>query len=368
MNFLKPIIACFLAISLLIGCSSDSDSVDPDTSSSSTSDSESDATYNPDPIEVTACTSTSGIDKIICLADAFKAQLSESQLATVQRDYTITEAKKWSNLPNAERVGLTFGEMTTTQIQYAKAVLVEILSATDNEGWDEVQRHLDADEYLGENGGGSAYGAANFYFAFLGTPAETGTFEIQFGGHHLVVSNTYTDGVLVGATPSFRGIEPFAEFTWNGETSQVQEQERSALSAILESLSSDELATAKLSSSYGDIIAGPQEDDNFPATASGISCSELSTAQRTLVLDAIATYVDDIAEDDADAIMIEYTNELDDTYIAYSGTTSLETRNDYIRIDGPSVWIEYSVQNGVILQPTHPHAIWRDKDGDYGGN
>ncbi|MBT33420.1 MAG: hypothetical protein CMO01_27475 [Thalassobius sp.] len=66
--------------------------------------------------------------------------------------------------------------------------------------------------------------------------------------------------------------------------------------------------------------------------------------------------------------MTKYTNELDETYISYSGTTNLTTRNDYVRIDGPSVWIEYSCQNGVILSGTHPHSVWRDKLTDYGGN
>ncbi|GAA4887498.1 DUF3500 domain-containing protein [Streptomonospora salina] len=34
---------------------------------------------------------------------------------------------------------------------------------------------------------------------------------------------------------------------------------------------------------------------------------------------------------------------------------------------GPSVWIEMSMQNGVVLDGVHPHAVWRDKDDDYGG-
>lgn len=225
---------------------------------------------------------------------------------------------------------------------------------------------LNADEYLEANGGGADYGAANYYIALLGTPATTGTFEIQFGGHHTAFANTYTNGVLTGATPSFRGVEPFATFTWNGKSNQPIQQEQQALSAMLTGLSSTGLATAKLSSTYSDLIVGPQEDDAFPSTSSGLKCSDLSSSQKTLVLNAIKTYVGDIA--DADAILAKYTNELDDTYIAYSGSTGLTTRNDYVRIDGPSVWIEYSCQGGIVLSGTHPHSVWRDKLTDYGGN
>jgi hypothetical protein len=362
-----PLLMVTLAIS--VSCKKDTTTSD---SGSSDSSSTSSTGTNPDPIEVTSCSSATGIDQIICLADAFKAQLTATQLATVQLSYTIANAKKWSNLPQAlvmgtnKRVGLNFGAMTTIQIQYAKALLKAVTGTTTNEGWDELQQLLNADEYLNVNGGGSTYGAANFYIALLGTPSTTGTFEIQYGGHHTAVANTYKDGVLVGATPSFRGVEPFATFTWNGKSNQPILQEKDALSAMLTGLSSSELTTAKLSATYSDLVVGPQNDGAFPSTAAGLKCSNLSSSQKTLVMNAIKTYVVDIA--DADAIVTKYTNELDDTYISYSGTTGLTTRNDYVRIDGPSVWLEYSCQGGIVLSGTHPHSVWRDKLTDYGGN
>ena len=306
------------------------------------------STYNPDPIDVSTCASATDIAKIICLADAFKAQLTSSQLATVQRTYTTTEAKKWSNFPEAiyrGRIGLNFGSMTTVQIQYAKALIKAAAGTTTDEGWDELQQLINADEYLAANGGGTDYGAANYYIALLGTPATTGTFEIQYGGHHTAFANTYKDGVLTGATPSFRGVEPFGTFTWNGKSNQPINSEQAALSAMLNGLSTNEQATAKLSSTYSDLVVGPQKDGTFPATPSGIKCSALSTAERALVLAAIKTYVSDIDDAAATTIMAKYTSELDNTYISFSGTTGMTTRNDYARIDGPSVWIEYSCQN-----------------------
>ena len=327
---------------------------------------------NPDPIDVSSCAGTTGIEQVICLADAFKAQLDATQLAAVQLIYSTSYAKKWSNLPQAlvsgdnKRIGLNFGAMTTTQVQYAKALLKAVGGVTADEGWDELQQLLNADEYLNENGGGSTYGAANYYIAFLGTPAVTGTFEIQYGGHHTAFANTYTNGVLVGATPPFRGVEPFTTFTWNGKSNQPLQQEQATLSAMLTGLSSTELTTAKLSSTYSDLVAGPQKDGAFPTTSSGIKCSDLSSDEKLLVLNAIRTYVNDVA--DAPAILSKYTGEINDTYISYSGSTGLTTRNDYVRIDGTSVWIEYSCQGGIVLSGTHPHSVWRDKSTDYGGN
>lgn len=329
--------------------------------------------YNPDPLQIESCASASGIAKVVCLADALKAKLNAAQLASLQRSYSLSEAKRWSNLPqglvrDAGRVGLSFGEMTTEQIQYAKALLVAVTGSGSNEGWEEIQQLLNADEYLQANGGGPSYGAQNYYLAFLGTPAATGTFEIQFGGHHLAFANTYTNGSLAGATPSFRGVEPFGTFNWNQKTNQPLNQEKDTLAAMLTGLSESELASARLSQTFSDLLIGPQKDGTFPATPSGLKIGTLSAEKKALVLAAIRTYVEDVASADAETIMAKYTKELDDTYIAYAGTTAMTNRNDYLRLDGPSLWLEYSCQGGIILQGTHPHLVWRDKTTDYGGN
>lgn len=216
--------------------------------------------------------------------------------------------------------------------------------------------------------GGSSYGAGNFYLAFLGTPAATGGFEIQYGGHHVAFANTYKDGILTGATPSFRGVEPYGNFTINNKTGQPLNQEQAAFTAMLNGLTASQQSSAKLSSTFSDILAGPQKDASFPTAASGLSCADLSSSQKELVLAAIRTYVYDTQSADTAAIMSKYSGQLNSTYIAFSGTTTMTTRNDYVRIDGPAVWIEYSCQNGVILAGTHPHSVWRDKTTDYGGN
>ncbi|MEC5150635.1 DUF3500 domain-containing protein [Cryobacterium sp. GrIS_2_6] len=85
------------------------------------------------------------------------------------------------------------------------------------------------------------------------------------------------------------------------------------------------------------------------------------------MLAAIATYVNDIDDVDAAAILAKYASELDQTYISFSGGTDLTEQNDYVRIDGPSVWIEFSMQHGIVLSGNHPHSVWRDKVADCGG-
>lgn len=353
-----------------VACNRDSDSSTDSGSSSGTGGS----TTNP--VTVTSCESQTGINKIICLADAFKASLSTTQLAQVQLSYSKTDAVRWSNFPqqlfSLKRVGLNFGSMTTEQIALAKALLKEVAgSSISGEGYDELEQILNSDDYLltyEKNGG---YGSANYYIAFLGTPATTGTFEIQFGGHHIAFANTYKDGVLVGATPSFRGVEPAEEFTYNNRSNQPMKEEIAAFKAMIQGLSATELATAKISTR--DLVAGPQQDNVLSSLAySGVKVGNLTSAQKELVRTAIKTYVQDVAE--YEKFMTIYENELDNTYIAYNGTTNFATTGDYVRIHGPSVFIELAMQGTVTVtgvstrNSAHIHSVWRDKTRDYGGN
>jgi hypothetical protein len=321
-------------------------------------------------------TDTSTGSEVVQLAKAFFDTLDADQQAYLCQDYTFENAANWSNLPNAllggmgggsGRVGLQTDELSDDQWTALEELLRAVTGSADDEGFDEILQHLAADDYLADNGGGDSYGRGNYFIAFLGTPSDDGTWELQFGGHHLAVANTYTDGALAGATPSFRGIEPMDTVEQDGTTVEPEQQEQAAFAALLASLTDEQLADAELSESYNDILLGPGNDWAFPETSEGLKGSELSDEQQELLLAAIATYVDDVDDADAATILAEYEAELDDTYIAFSGGTSLDSVGDYIRLDGPSVWIEFSMQNGIVLQGAHPHAVWRDKQNDYGG-
>lgn len=307
--------------------------------------------------------------EIIDLANLFKATLTASQLSTLQLSYSYANARTWSNLPASmsPRLGIKMGTLNATQLTAAKNLIQAITGTPLGEGYNEIQGLWAADDYLSVNGGGTTYGNGNFYIAFFGNPAMTGTFEIQMTGHHRTVSNTYINGVLAGATPSFVASEPYASFTSGSITYQPMIEEKTALVNMLSGLTSSQLATAQQSTVFTDILLGPQDDWIFPATKIGLQVNTLNPSQKQLVVNAIETYVNDIDDISAAAIMTQYISEINETYVAFSGTTTLNNQNDYVRIDGPNVWIEYSTQNGIILSPKHPHSVWRDHTKDYGG-
>jgi hypothetical protein len=229
----------------IVSCSGDNDSADSGNSTSTTGGGASDNAVGTTgaasvaATDVTACGSVTGVSKIVCLTEQLKATLTSSQLAALQLDYTYANIKTWSNLPAAmsARKGIPLGNLNATQVGIAKAIIKEMSGTTANEGYDEIQQLLYADNYLNANGGGSTYGSGNFYLAFFGTPSATGKFEIMFTGHHKTIANTYNNGALVAATPLFTATEPLS-FAVNSTTYAPVDQEKNAIVALLGALSS----------------------------------------------------------------------------------------------------------------------------------
>jgi len=318
----------------------------------------------------TSCTSaTSVAAKVACLADAFKATLTAAQVASLQIPLTKANAIKWSNLPGGVSIrnGIEFSTLNATQLAAANAVIAVASGTTSDEGYAEFTQIRAADDYLGTTGGGNGYSAGKYIIAFLGTPSATGTWMLQFGGHHYAQNITFNAGNVVSITPSHQGIEP-TSWTSNGLTYAPLKAEYDAMKALLVSLSSTELAAAKLSATFSDVLLGPNKDGQFPATKQGLAVSGLTTAQKQLVLNAMKPWLQDADDATGTAMLALYESELNSTYIAYSGNASLTANADYVRIDGPSVWIEFVCQSGVVIRDQiHYHTVFRDHTRDYNG-
>lgn len=321
------------------------------------------------------------VTDVVTAALAFKATLTTTQQATLQQTYTAALARKWSNLPCGSgcRNGVQFSTLTTAQLASAKAVIQAALGTGTNNGYDEFIAITNADAYLGANGGGSGYSSGIYFISFLGTPSATGSWMLQFGGHHYASNIAFNNGHVIGATPYFMGIEP-TSFTYNGTAYAPLEDERTGFRNMLASLTSTQFATAKLTSTFSDCLMSPGESNGntntMPATKQGLICSGLTTAQQDLVTAAMQNYVQDLDSTTAASLMALYTSELNSTYIAFTGSatagsasTFLSTNTNYVRIDGPHVWIEFVCQTGVVFpSQIHYHTVWRDHVSDYGVN
>jgi len=326
-------------------------------------------------------TQATAVTDVVTAANAFIATLTTAQQATLLQTFNTTNVAKWSNLPCGAqcRIGLQPSNLTTAQQTAAMAVVQAATGTAANEGYQEIQQIRAADDYLNTNGGGSGYSAGLYFIAFLGTPSTTGTWMLQFGGHHLATNITFGNGYVTGATPKFEGVEPLSFVTANanifptGTTVTPMGSEQSAMLAMLNGLTTSQKATAKLTQTFSDVLLGPNtvegSSTTYPTTKVGVQCSTLTTAQQALVMAAMAPWVQDADDATAAQLLNYYQTQLANTYIAYSGTGNLTTNADYVRIDGPNVWIEFVCQTGVVFRSNiHYHSIWRDRARDYGGN
>ncbi|WP_234710584.1 DUF3500 domain-containing protein [Sinorhizobium arboris] len=154
-----------------------------------------------------------------------------------------------------------------------------------------------------------------------------------------------------------------------GATLRPQLDELETFVALLASLDPRQKATAELADEQEKMLLGPEarnKDWNFPARAQGIPASSLNGEQRALLMKAISLYVNDVADATAATILARYARELDSTYLSFSGSGSLTRTGDYVRIDGPSVWLELVMDPPYSTNRPHTHAAWRDKRTDYG--
>lgn len=309
--------------------------------------------------------------QVLDSALAFADLLSAEQRATLMQPYSFENAARWHNYPNFSmgrrgRIGLRLETLSQNQWEGLYTLLAAATGSGRNEGYDELRQHLEIDDYLRDHVNPN-YGRGDFYAAFLGEPSATGLWQLQFGGHHFALTKTYRDGILIGATPSFRGVGSAQPIEHDGVVLAPHRQEMEAHISLLAALDADQLETARLSRRFADITMGAGNDWIFPDEAEGIAASGLTEAQRDLLRAVIATYVDDIDEANAAAFMTRYESELEDTHIAFSGGIDLTAAGDYIRIDGPSVWIELVMDTPYNFPGPHPHKVWRDKQSDYGG-
>ncbi|WP_319518905.1 DUF3500 domain-containing protein [uncultured Martelella sp.] len=309
--------------------------------------------------------------RVLTAAQDLMETLSPAQRDALALDYSFANATRWHTYPDAtlgsrrNRLGLQLEGLSEDQWGAVYALLDAALGSAPDEGADEVRQHLSIDDYLRRGGARSDYGRGEFKLAFLGEPSPTGLWELQFGGHHLAVANTYRDGLLIGATPSFRGMEPLTPVEYDGGNFAPQLQEHQAFVALLASLDDTQREQARLSRRGNLMMAGRNWD--FPERSQGLAVAGLDREQRALLFAAMETFVGDADDVSAAAFMEKYRREIERTYIGFSGSPSLSATGDYVRIDGPSVWIEFYMDPPFSTEQPHPHALWRDKQADYGG-
>ena len=299
---------------------------------------------------------------IVAAAKIFLAALDDKQKQAAT--YTFSDnaqRSNWSNFPEGmiPRGGLKLGELSKEQRILLDKLMSEIMS---EKGVQNINYQLAAEDTISPSSM-LKYGTQYFYVAFLGEPSNTYPWMFQFGGHHLGINVTIY-GPDTTFSPMLTGGQP-VHIKYKGKDIFITQEEASAAQAFLDSLTEEQKKIAVRGEEAIDLLLGPGEYGTA-VTAEGIKGSDLTNAQRLLLLKLIKTRLGFINDDDYAATMAPILAELDDTYFGWWGPQD-RLGFAYFRVTGPSVVLEYAPQDDDDASLiTHVHSMYRNPKNDYG--
>jgi hypothetical protein len=295
--------------------------------------------------------------KAVSAANKFLEALAAPQRDQVLFKYDSPRKPKWSNLPvtMVKRNGLPLGELTKAQ----RAAALDVVAAVLNkEGYQKVLDIMHGDDLLVQGNNKNRFGEDNYYLALFGKPSPTEPWMVQFGGHHLGVNVTVVGKARVLA-PTHTGAQP-TKFDRDGKTVRPLGPENDLAFRLINMLDEKQQGQAVRGKRPRNLALGPGEDGKT-IEPEGIKGSDLSEAQRGVLLELIGAWVKMLPEDAAARRLAEIKGKLADTYLAWYGPTENGSAV-YYRVQGPTVVIEYAPQGGT----NHIHTIIRDPGNDYG--
>ncbi len=229
-------------------------------------------------------TAADATSRIVSSAQAFVNTLDEAGRARVQFPFDGAQKTRWSNLPSRifKRNGVRLGDLTTPQRTAAMTLLETALSES---GARKIIEIIRADDVLrgtvpgaGMPAGGMrvAFGADEYFLAFLGAPSATSPWMLQFGGHHLAINLTFA-GSRATLAPSHTGAQP-ASYTFEGRAIRPLGNERDRAFALMGSLDGNQRKQAVLGYTVSDLVLGPGQGRAHHTTRRPASLGDVNVA------------------------------------------------------------------------------------------
>jgi len=254
------------------------------------------------------------------------------------------------------RNGLALGELTKPQRDAALEVVAAVLS---KEGYQKAIDIMNADDQLiKKKDNKQKFGTENYYIALFGTPSTTNPWMLQFGGHHLGINVTMVGKDAV-VTPTHTGVQPDS-YMRAGKTIRPLGPENDLAFKLVNSLNAEQQMQAVLGAKPKNLVLGPGQDGKT-VSPEGLKCNTLSEAQRATLMELVGAWVHILPSEPASKRLSAIKSKLDDTYFAWYGPTTNGSAA-YFKVQGPTIFIEYSPQGGT----GHIHTIIRDPSNDYG--
>ena len=366
-----------LSAALLAGCSTSGTDETTTTTVSSAAASTTTSTSSDSSSSSSSDSSTTAetISNTADAAQAFLSTLSTEEQDAVLYDYDAEEKSTgWSNFPVTfvQRSGVNLTDLTEKQQAAALNVLKNLLN---DDAYQMIEDIMASDQYLNDESNTTEDSLGQYYIAFFGDPSSDSDWSIQFGGHHIGINATFSDGAITFA-PTHLGTQPSEWTNEDGETVAALSNMYETAFAFYDSLTEEQQAQLYQGEELDSMVCAPGSTCDYP-TGTGLKGSDLTDEQKELLLDVIANWVGLADEETTETELDAIRETLDDTYINWSGATEYDTSTGdgiYFQISGPKVYIEFANQQGsagadidgvITAGWGHIHTIYRDPTNDY---
>ena len=321
------------------------------------------------------------------IADAVSAFLQA--LTPEQRRQTMypMDATEWRTWINVHMNHFRHGVMLEDLTQPVRDLALEIVRSTMSaRGYYHARSIMLINEFIAQlSGDYDAFGEWPYFVSVFGSPDSGEPWGWQIDGHHLCVNTVVIDGRIVmtptfmGAEPRRIGLGPLAGMSlFDPEEELGLDLIRSFSSpqrerAILhQSLHPDEISPSLQNLFDGRMQAGAFHD-NLVAPYQGVPATDMTDAQRRVLLSLMGTYVDWTGPGHAEVRMDEVAAHVDETWFSWYGGYD-DHAPFYYRVHSPVILIEFDHHPGVVFDnevPSrhHVHTVVRTPNGgDYGAD
>jgi hypothetical protein len=295
-------------------------------------------------------------------ANRFLAALTPGQRAKATFPFSDDERMNWHFIPK-ERKGLTLREMSPYQKHLANALLAAGLSQT---GYIKAVTIMSLEDVLKalENDSGERRDPEKYHFTVFGTPSDTGIWGWRVEGHHLSQNYTVANGQVLDG-PSFFGSNP----------AQVRQGLRKGLRTlageddlgfeVIHSLDEPQQKIAIVDTkAYSDILTAASRKAALQGQPSGLSAAKMNAGQFDALRALVELYAYNLPDDLAERRMDQINKAGRNVYFAWTGGIKPGDLH-YYRVQTPSFLIEF---DDTQDNANHIHSVWRDFNGDFGGD
>ncbi len=303
-------------------------------------------------------------------ANTFLGTLSEEIREKALFTYEDDERYNMNYVP-MPRMGPTFHDFDETQKEAALELLKACMSQEGYEKTMEIRqlekvlRSIENDDTDKMPDGRPRRDPLNYHFCIFGNPSPTENWGWRFEGHHVSLNFTSDEGKIVSATPTFLGSNPAIVKTGEHRGKQVLKKESQLGFALVNSLSEDQLKTAKFSEKAPQEVITANHREVGEIEKQGIAYADLSEAQKKIFDELLQVYVGNYIFEFSETLMAKIEKAgIENLLFAWAGGLKEGTPH-YYRIHGPMLLIEFdNTQNDA----NHVHTVVRDLTNDYGGD